>query len=226
MADNCGLKTVKASATVKVGSITISTPHIQSISVNKTRGQLVSTASVSFLIQGGFQDIGAGAPMAIYFYSTVVWVGFAKRINIAPSPTCAGEMLIRIQGEDVLFRLENKNYTRRQKLAGLGPLAMISSLYKRTFVGFDDPPSRHDISTGSSPFDVFTHTVNIREQTMFATGYDNVSGQLHPVTKVSDIITNHGTQAGGGGFILHDHTSLDLTGDHAGGPARSVFSIK
>lgn len=227
MATNeCGLTTIKASATIKVGSISISTPNVISISVNRTRGQVVSTCAVAFTFNGEF-NAGSGAPLVVYFYNELVWVGVVKRMAISPSLRCAGEINVKIQAEDILHKLENRNITRRQKLAGLGPLAFITSVYKRTTLGFDDEPSRHDISNSSSPVHFFTPTINMREHTMFLGGNDNITGDLHPVTKVSDPITGRGKGAtGGGSFILHDHSTLDLSGPHSGGPAYSVFSSK
>lgn len=225
-ANDCGLTTVKASATIKIGSISVTTPNIVSISVNRTRGQLVSTCAVAFIFNGEF-EADAGAPLVVYFYNELVWTGVVKRMAISPSLQCAGEISVKIQGEDILHKLENRNITRRQKLAGLGPLAFISQVYKRTSLGFDDPPSRHDISNSSSPVHYFTPTINMREHTQFLMGNENITGELHPVTKVADRISGKGKAGtGGGSFILHDHSTLDLSGPHAGGPAFAVFSSK
>lgn len=227
MATNpCGLTTVKASATIKVGAISVSTPNIVSISVNRTRGQVVSSCAVSFIFNGDFKS-NVGAPLIIYFYNELVWTGVVKRMGISPSLRCAGEIMVKLQGEDILHKLENRNITRRQKLAGLGPLAFITSVHKRTSLGFDDLPSRHDISNSSSPIHYFTPTINMREHTQFLMGNENITGQLHPVTKVADPITGRGKGVGGGGsFILHDHSTLDLTSPHSGGPAFAVYSSK
>ena len=182
MAGNCGLTTVKASAKIKVGGYTASTPNILSISVNRSRGQLVSSCAVVFMVEGEI-NLDAGAPLVIYFYNELVWTGVAKRINISPSLRCAGEVIVKLQGEDILHKLENRNITRRQKLAGLGPLAFITSVHKRTTMGFDDPPSnRHDISHSSSPVEVLVPTINMREHTQFSqTGSDSVQGDRKSV---------------------------------------------
>ena len=104
--------------------------------------------------------------IVIYLYNTVVFTGVVKSLGISPSLRCAGEIIVRAQGEDILYKLENRNITRRQKLSGLGPIAFISSLStKRTSIGFDDPPSRYGIDSSNSPIEFITHSINPEEQT-------------------------------------------------------------
>lgn len=225
----CGLTTIPASATIIIGSRKFSTPEVISVSVNRTRGQLISAASATFHAPGIFSTgIDAGDSVVIKFFGETVFTGFIKRLNIGPSFRCDGELIIRIQAEDVLFRIDNKNFTRRQKLAGMGPIAFITSIYKRTYTGFDDPTQRHDISNTASPIEYLTPTLNMSEHTALIKGGEtNVIGENHPVTKLADKPGIGGASSGGGGaFILHDHTSLDLSSPHAGGPARAVFGSK
>jgi len=224
----CGLTTVKAAAVVRVGPYRVATPYVQTISISRTRGQLVSTASVRLNLDTEF-SINTATPLVIYLYNEVAYTGYVKRVTVSPSLRCAGEITVQITAEDVMYKLENRNMTRRQKLAGLGPMAFITSLYKRTSVAFDDLPARFDISGSSSPIEVLTHSLNMREMTMFATGYADVSGPQHPVTKNADPLGNPSQPAGGGtgtDFFLHDHTTLDITGSHAGGPVKAVFSTR
>lgn len=229
MADNCGLTTIPASATVIIGARSFATPDVISASVSRTRGQLISSASVTFHAPGIFSEaIDAGESVVIKFFGETIFTGFIKRLNIGPSFRCDGELIIRLQAEDVLFRIDNKNFTRRQKLAGLGPIAMITSINKRTYTGFDDPSQRHDISNTSSPITYLSPTLNTAEHSvLMKNGETNVIGDQHPLTKLADKPDYGAASAGGGGgFILHDHTSLDLTGSRAGGPSRAVFGVK
>lgn len=231
MANNCGLDTIPASASILISGRRFSTPEIISISVSRTRGQMVSSASATFHAKDIFSSGGgitAGDSVVIKFFGDTVFTGFIKRLNVGPSFRCDGEIIVRIQAEDVLFRIDNRNFTRRQKLAGLGPIAFITSIYKRTYTGFDDPSQRHDVSNTSSPVDFLTPTINMSEQSVFIKGGEtNVIGDLHPVTKLADKPDFGGAGGGGGGsFFLHDHTTLDLTGPAAGGPAKSVFGVK
>jgi len=228
MANNNIVREYRATATVVVGQFQSTTPEVISVNVSRMRGQLVGTASASFYAKSDATTPSGGDKMQIYIAGALVFTGTAKRISISPSNICAGEIVIRVQGEDYLHRLANRQITRRQKLAGLGPLAMITGVQKRTSVNFDDAPGRYDISHSSSPIDIFSPSVNFRDWTQLLTDNSNSSiGKLHPITSVveEDYLHAKGT-GGGGGFILHSHESLDLSGPQAGGPARAVYGIK
>jgi len=224
----CDLTTIPASADILIGTKKYSTPDIISASVSRTRGQLVSSCSVSFHAKDS-REINAGDVIIVKFFGESVFTGYIKRLNYGPSFRCDGEIILRIQAEDALFRIENRNFTRRQKLAGLGPIAFITSIYRRTYTGFDSPEQTHDVGATGSPVTYLTPTFNMREQFNLIGGAPtNVSGDNHPTTKLADRPGLGGASAGGGGggFILHDHTTLDTSGPHAGGPAFSVFGVK
>jgi hypothetical protein len=231
----CGFNVIPADATVTIAGKCYRTPNIISISVSRSRGSLVGSASASVHIgeessgcsgSKGSATSGPTGDVIIKFFGYPVFVGTMKRLSISPSYRCQGEFILRIQAEDAMSNLEGKVYTRRQKLPGLGPLGLITSVYKRTFTGFDNPAELHDISSSASPVKYFTNTVNIAEHTkLLKSGETNVMGDLHPVTKVADK-PQKGGGGTGGGIILHDHSSLSLTGPHSGGPAYAVFSSK
>lgn len=229
MADFCGVgRTIKAECTIKMGGIDIKTPYIIGAFINKTRGNLTTTAQGSFRIPDGKKFQAVGTNIYVYFWNTLVFTGTVKRIDVSPSFQCAGELIVRFQAEDFMNRIEGRAITRRQKHSGLGPMAFIAGHTPRTTVGFDSIRNLHDISHTASPVNIFTHTVNMAEMTQFIKGGEqNTLGSLHPLTKVADILANGGKAlAGGGSFILHDHSSLSLTGPHAGGPAVATYSIK
>lgn len=222
----CGLQTKKASATIRMGQIKVSTPEVISINVSKTRGQMVGTASVSFRYKGDFA-VDTGSDMFIWFNNSIVFTGIIKRFNISPAITCSGDLIVRASAEDVMSRLVNQQITRRQKLAGLGPFAQIVGLHKRIDLGYNDPPSRHDVTRGASRVEALVVGTNFVSHPMWLGGQDVTTGSLNPMCKISDqMITYGGPSTGGGSFILHDHTTLDLQGDHAGGPSKAVFGIK
>ena len=228
MTNNCGLNTTPASASIHLAGMVIKTPDIISISVSRTRGQIVGGASVSFhLTDANAQYLSTGSNIVIKIYTQPVFTGTIKRLIIQPSSRCSGELIIRIQAEDAMSKLNNKAFTRRQKLAGLGIMVLISSVVHRTYTGWDSPQMLHNISNSNSPIDIISHTINARDQTQFVNdGQMSVIGNLHPIMKVSDPITNAGGKAGTGGFILHDHSTLDISGPRAGGPSVGVFGIK
>jgi hypothetical protein len=225
MLENCGLKSIKADAKVTVGQFSVGTPHIISINVTKTRGQLVNTAQVQFHVD---QDnkIGTGTFILIEIQGSLVFTGIVKRIDVSPSFRCMGEKIIRIQAEDSLYKIVNRNITRRQKDPGLGIICFISSIYKRVTVGFDNVRNLQDVAHSSSDIEVFTPTTNFAEMNQFVKdGQTNVAGALHPVTKIADQFSNRGGLGGAGGITLHSHETLDLS-ERGGGPAKSVFGVK
>jgi len=217
----------KALATIVMGGIHIQTPFITSINVSRARGEIVGKASFSFRWSGDTNAAGSGVNVVIAFQKEVIFTGYAKRVNVSPSMECANEFIIRVQAEDIMYKLINKRMNRRQKRNGLGPLAFITSIHKRPDVGFDDPNSLQDISGGQSPFSLDGESYWDVRNRLFDSGQSNTNASLHPVAKNTDIVTSYDHSLGGGGDIgLHDHSSLDLTGVHGGGSAKGVYGIK
>jgi hypothetical protein len=198
-------ETRAAEATIKIGNKNIRTPDIININVNRSRG-VGAKASASFRYRGDFDN--TAGPIVIYFYSGVIFSGVITRFKINASLRCANEQTISLQAEDNMIKLRNSRYTRRQRLDGLGPIVFISSLHKRTHLGFDSPTTFHDLESDNSPAEIVTHTVNMVEQTQWANvGGDNTLGGNHWETINADEVSGAAASAGGGGFILHDHTS-------------------
>ena len=221
-----GLDIIHADASILFGEEVIQTPHITSISVRRVRGELVGKARFTYFTNNaGGSSVNSDLPVVISWFSTPIFSGFAKRVTVAPSFRCSDEMTVSVEAEDVMHKLVNKRINRRQKQQGLGPMAFITSIHKRPFVAFDDPQALYDISGGQSPMQVYgPDPLSINNR--FVGGVQNTLGDLHPVSKGSDIILNRGGTGVGGAFILHDHSSLDTSGPHAGGPAYAVFGVK
>lgn len=221
-----GLTIIHADATILFGDDILQTPHITSISVRRVRGELIGKARFTYFTN---ESSGAGAtsdlPVVISWFGTPIFSGFAKRVTVAPSFRCADEVTVSVEAEDVMHKLANKRISRRQKQQGLGPMAFITSIHKRPFVAFDDPQALYDLTGGFSPMDIYgpdPRSINNR----FIGGVQNTLGDLHPVSKASDIILNRGGTGVGGSFILHDHSSLDVSGPRAGGPSFAVYGVK
>lgn len=221
-----GLTIEPASADIVFGGQVVQTPHITSISVRRVRGELVGKARFSYFTNdasGG--NSSADAPVIISFRTNAIFAGFAKRVTVSPSFRCADEVIVTVEAEDIMHKLVNKRINRRQKQQGLGPIAFITSIHKRPFVAFDSQQDVYDITGGQSPMQLYgpdPTSINNR----FVNGVYNTIGDLHPVSKASDIILNRGGTGGGGSFENHDHSSLDTSGPHSGGPAKAVFGVK
>lgn len=226
------IKTVPAECTIKIGGLTIKTPFVLGCRVARQRGNPVGVAEGSFQIQEEqLGQIGAtGSNLVIYLYSSVIFTGSVQRIDASPSSRCAGEMIVRFQGEDAMHRVLNRAITRRQKNAGLGPLAFISGHSSgRTTVGFDSVRDAHDISGSSSPVTVYSPTINMAEMTQFIKGGESSTiGAQHPRTKLADPFQSGASSGGTGGsnFFLHDHSTLATEGPFAGGSSLSTYGVK
>lgn len=232
---------------IKISEFVTYTPYVLRCNVNRSRGE-VAKASITFRVPEKskfFTDNSAGSKVEIFFDGAVsepgqpgtgsvsswgikAFTGYIKRVNVNPSTVCAGEIIVTISAEDELFKLRNRRITRRRKQSPLPPIAFITSVHKRTHLAFDDPESKHDIDSSSSPIHIISWTFNIAEWDMFVkVGIENTKGPNHPLTAKNDPRnTQRSGGIGGGAFILHDHTSLDLTGPKAGGPSAAVFGIK
>ena len=224
---DCGITPTPATVTVYVGEVRATEPDVIRCNVNKSRGEL-TRASFSFHYRGEGQTFDAGARVTVVILGQKAFTGIVKKVSAQPSFRCAGEMIVSVTAEDEMFKLRNNRFTRRQRQSPLAPVAFISSVYKRTQLAFDNPNDQEDIEKTGSTIYINTHTTNMAEWTMFVKGGEqNVIGSLHPVTKIADQFnTSRAGATGGGSFILHDHTSLDLSGPHAGGPAAAVFGVK
>lgn len=112
-----GINLVKVRAEVSVGSLTVSTPFVQSFNVRKTRNQLstfdvslkIAYAEISGSNTGGAVSIKAGKADSL----NQIYTGIAKHINISPCWDDPGYVILSVSGTDVLSLLENKKYTRR-----------------------------------------------------------------------------------------------------------------
>jgi len=217
---------IRAKATVKIGDYEVTTPDILSISVSRSRGKPVSSASIHFRHKINEGTIDTDMPIEIKFFAFKIFTGTIKRMSVSPSLRVAREMVVRLQAEDDMYKLNNKRITRRQKNNGLGPVVFITSVYKRPYIGFDDPTRVHDVeSYGSSP-QALCQSVNICEMDFLCKDGVSSYGDNHYIQVCSSPLDFWGSTAGGGGMVLHDHTSLSITEPHGGGPAAAVFGVK
>jgi hypothetical protein len=207
------------------------------VNVTRTRGEIVGKASFAFKWDGsGSGSVSGNAPVIIKFgggsssggssSGTTIFSGFAKRIMTTPTGECANEVIIRVQAEDIMHKIINKRINRRQKQQGLGPIAFITSIHKRPDIGFDDPNMLYALSGGSSPMELDAPTMLEFRLRQLLNGEQNSYSWLHTVQKLADHTMISTPGGAGGGMGLHDHSTLDLNGPHAGGPAKAVYGVK
>lgn len=215
-----------AEAVVVIGGKSFSTPNILSINVTRSRGEVSSKASVSFYT-GNFPNSGGGSDtgVSIRIQGVNVFTGYLRKYSVSPSFRWAGELIVRVSAEDIMYKLLNKKIVRRQKIEGLGPMAFITGLQKRTYPGFDNPAMKFDVDKGNSPVGMLTPGFHEPLNQMLREASYSF-GPTHHVTKNADPLRNFTGGGGQGGLTLHDHSTLDTTGPHAGGGAKAVFGVK
>ena len=111
------IEQIKIRATVIIGSLSVSTPFIQSFNVRKQRGQVstfdatlkVSNDEVSGVITGGAVQIYAGQEGA----PPIIFSGICRAAKISPCYDDPKYVLLSISGADQMSLLNGKRYTRR-----------------------------------------------------------------------------------------------------------------
>ena len=108
-------------AEVSFGTYTVRTPDVISFSVNKRRGQPISTFSASVKVSYTFVETGevlhkkivikAGTPTA----NNTVFTGWIHEIVVSPIRSDASKVMLSISGKDILSVLEGQKITRRTK---------------------------------------------------------------------------------------------------------------
>lgn len=230
MVEICGgNRIITAQARVVIGNISISTPNVQAITVSRQRGTPQSKASCSVRIdQSDISSVSQGDICFITFFGNAVFTGVVRRVQAVPTNRCAGEYFLNIQAEDKLYLLENRKITRRQKLEGLGPMAIISSKKDTPERGFDTTPggiNRTEHSNFGSPqgFQTRGSSLNPREITSIigSGASSSPAGENHPVTRTSRRLSENRGTPGGGAAGIHDHSDLTNLG-----PAFAVYGTK
>jgi len=108
---------VKVRATITIGSLSVSTPFVQSFNVTKTRGQPSSFSAsmkvghdqVSGTITGDNVSIRAGGDGAL----KQIFTGIVKQAKISPCWDDPYYVILSISGADALSLLQGKKFTRR-----------------------------------------------------------------------------------------------------------------
>jgi hypothetical protein len=107
---------IRAKIVCKETELEIVTPYIQSFSVNKSRGA-ASTFNASLKVLG--EDLSSvTGEVAIYAGTQdnmpLIFTGFIKKVVPSPVWDDPAYLMLNVSGTDVLYRLDNKRFTRRQ----------------------------------------------------------------------------------------------------------------
>lgn len=115
------IERVKIRATITIGSLSISTPYIQSFNVKKQRGQVstfdaslkVSHDEISGTITGGHVVIRAGEDSSL----ETIFTGVCRSAKISPCYDDPKYVILSISGADPSIILQGKRFTRRCRSA-------------------------------------------------------------------------------------------------------------
>lgn len=120
------IQLVKVRAKIEIGNVTAGTPplgyenQILSFNVDKSRGQ-IGTFSASLKIKkdqitGGIVNnasVKIWAGTSASYNSNQIFTGIIKSANISPNRDNPEFVILNINGNDILSRLNGKKYTRR-----------------------------------------------------------------------------------------------------------------
>jgi hypothetical protein len=111
------IEKVPIRAEIRVGNIIVVTPYILSFNVNKARNTK-STFSASLKVKSSslnnISDNNVVIKAGTYYSLNTIFTGYV--LNSSPSP-CWDDpnyVVLNVSGADVLYRLENERFTRRQ----------------------------------------------------------------------------------------------------------------
>jgi hypothetical protein len=110
------IENIKIRARIEGAGIDVSTPYIMSFTVNRQRGN-TSTFNAQVKVNDS-TIIQTGGSIKIYAGTIddmpLIFTGIAKKATVRPCWDDPSYVLIDISGVDILYKLENKKYTRRQ----------------------------------------------------------------------------------------------------------------
>lgn len=206
-------------AAVTVGNVTISTPWVKSFNVQKTRGKLTATFTASIELDGTTITANAGeinSKVVIQTAVNGVWrkifTGFLKKVNIGPAFEHAGWFNITLSGDDSMFLLEGRKFSRRLQITTLPEYAVITSRLTPSVTA----PQRY-LQTNIYRFDLTSGMAKII--TAPDIGGTKFGGAEPPKVRAFQK----------GAMVIHDHSSNDQWGpaygtyksdDEAGTPSK------
>ena len=111
------IERIKIRARIVIGSLSVSTPYIQSFNVRKQRGQ-ISTFDASLKVEGGVVVGGVtGGDVKIYAGTNagqnLIFTGICRAAKISPCYDDPKYVILSISGTDQMILLQGKKYTRR-----------------------------------------------------------------------------------------------------------------
>jgi hypothetical protein len=223
---NIEIEQIRARVVIN-GTFIVETPYVKSFSVNRSRTSNIATFSASIEIpvtadlsfgssNGGYIVIYAGTKEN--YLERKIITGIIRQITPNPVPGKPNYFMISISGKDIMYKLENKKYSRRLETEGPGVFVTIeSSKTQRPSAGWSiDKRVRGGSNQYNSPspslYDRSAHN-DLTKTRDFSQVPKNWNGPL------SEISPEPG-RGGSGNLTVHSHDTLGR-----GGPAFGVYSI-
>ena len=146
-----GIKREQIRGKIEIGNFSAVTPKLKSFSISKSRSAATSTLSASIQIssfdlgliedqmsQGGSSLGPVKLSVAVVLGDTGIpnsfnqlFQGFIRQVNIKRSFAIPGDYILDISCTDIMYLLENRTYSRRVKLDGLGLFSVITGVVRK-----------------------------------------------------------------------------------------------
>lgn len=146
-------------ARVEYAGRTWDTPWVKSFNVNLTREQLSNTCSVSVMVRKedlpgadsftppsstDIEGLNVGAIKVYVAYSESgvpsnfkqLFTGYVRQLNVRRAFSHPNAYILDISANDIMYKLENRNYSRRVTSPGLGTFAVITGVVRKGFGGY------------------------------------------------------------------------------------------
>lgn len=147
---NSGIKRESIRAKVNFNGYTWKTPDVKSFSINMSRESLSSTFSVSLsvtqsdtsAIQDAFASVSEeeGRVIIQVAYTdddtiptdyVTLFTGYVRQSSVRRSFVTPGNFIVDLSGNDALYKLENRTYSRRVFDDNLGVFALITGVVRK-----------------------------------------------------------------------------------------------
>ncbi len=128
----------KIRASITVGGTTYTTPDVQSFSVNKSRQSLSATFSASIAIgtseAAGISGDEVVIKAGLLGSETTIFTGVVRNASINPFWDDPSKVVLQISGNDIMYILDDKKFSRRAVTEGLSTWAEITGIARRNTV--------------------------------------------------------------------------------------------
>jgi hypothetical protein len=205
-------------ARIEINTYVIETPYVKSFNITQTRGSLKNSFSATVEIPGNASLGNLNGNIVIYagtkqnYLSRKRFTGVINSVQATPSPGKPNYMLLNISGVDIMYKLENKKFSRRIPSEGLGVFVTIEGAKSQRPSGVWSIDKT--IRTGRSTFTSPTPDPSQKKEhnTLFKTEKNST------VNRSSAEITAEPGKIGGD-LGVHSHDSMNT-----GGPSFGVFA--